>query len=68
MNGNYQITESLINAKANVNIKTIKFESGISSEGGKTPLDYATWNKDERIIKLLESNGAERGRTDLSSG
>lgn len=65
MNNNLDMIKLLIDAKANVNCRTLKFEQGISREGGKTPLDYATWRNYDEIIEYLLSKGAERGRIDL---
>ena len=46
--------------KANINATTSKFESGISEEGGWTPIALAQYYERNNIANYLESQGATR--------
>ena len=60
--GNAELVALLLEAGASVNASTQQFESGISEEGGLTPLDVAHIHKDATLIEFLTANGGVRGR------
>jgi hypothetical protein len=53
--------EVLVKHGAPINQATSKYETGISEEGGWTPLDLAIWFKKKDVEMYLTGLGAERG-------
>jgi ankyrin repeat protein len=64
LHGNKECVKLLVDAGADINQSTSKYEKGISDEGGWTPLDLAVYFKHEDMREYLEANKGKRGRDD----
>jgi hypothetical protein len=58
LHGNKECVKLLVDAGADINQGTSKYESGIAEEGGWTPLDLAVYYKHEDMREYLEAKGA----------
>mmetsp|Transcript_30358 Transcript_30358/g.47128 ORF Transcript_30358/g.47128 Transcript_30358/m.47128 type:complete len:274 (-) Transcript_30358:18-839(-) len=67
LNYNFEAVKMLVERGAQVNLQTSKYESGIKSEGGWTPLDLAVNGGNKEIIEYLRAHGAEQARTKLGT-